>query len=183
MKRKAVASSTPKTKPPSRRAMRPRPMPRWLTGRQDLDEVAQRRCLMVLSVLSGERPVTAAIAEHQISRGFYYQLEEKALNAMLVALAPGAEASPAASPAARIGELESKVEKLEQERRRLERLLYLTRKIVPAGPVAMVGRGRPRKPRSSAPAGPARSRSSRKTTAATSLPASTPTPTTGATTP
>ena len=36
-----------------RRTRRPRPTPRWLTRRADLDEMAKRRCLLVLSVLRG----------------------------------------------------------------------------------------------------------------------------------
>jgi hypothetical protein len=144
MKRKRAASSEPK-KTRSRRRLRPRPMPRWLTGRQDLDEMAQRRCLLVLSVLSGEKPVTTAISELGISRPLYYQLENKALLAMLAALAPGATAMTSpdqATPAARVAELEDKVLRLEQDKRRLERLLFLTRKVVPPGPMTIPGRGR-----------------------------------------
>jgi transposase-like protein len=110
----------------------------------------------VLSVLSGEKPVTAAIAELGISRPLYYQLESKALIAMLTALAPGASASTSpneATPAHRVAALEQKVSELEQDKRRLERLLFLTRKVLPPGPVTMPGkRGRPR--RDSLAAGP-----------------------------
>src|SRR5438270_8570674 len=76
-----------------RRKHRPRPTPKWLENSQELDAIARSRCLMVLSVLSGEKPVTDAIAETKISRGTYYQLEAKALNAMLAALNPIASAS------------------------------------------------------------------------------------------
>jgi hypothetical protein len=134
-------------KPTRRRKERPRPTPRWLTGRTDLDQVAQRRCLLILSVLSGEKTVTSAIAELQISRPFYYQLETKALTAILKALAPGAEGSASqdeATPARRIAELEAQVARLERNHRRTERLLYLTRRILPPGPVT-VGPGRPRR--------------------------------------
>ena len=34
---------------------------------------------MILEVLSGEKPVTDAIEQAKISRGHYYQLEERAL--------------------------------------------------------------------------------------------------------
>jgi hypothetical protein len=185
-------TTTPAAMPPRRtRRQRARPIPRWLTGRKDLDEVAQRRCLMVLSALSGERPVTALIEELGISRGTYYQLETRAILAMLRALAPGAEAatSPdAVTPAARIAELEAKVARLEQDKRRADRLLYLTRKVLPAGPVALPGRrGRPRGTtnRRSTGAGPRPSRfspTSAKPTTTSSPPASTPT-TDGETTP
>ena len=59
---------------------------------EEIDRIAQQRCLMVLSVLSGEKPVTDAIAEAGISRGTYYQLETRALSAMLRALGPLASA-------------------------------------------------------------------------------------------
>lgn len=129
-------------------------MPRWLTGREDLDQVAQRRCLLVLSVLSGEKPVTQAISELGISRPLYYQLEAKALVAMLTALAPGANATSSpndATPAHRVAQLESRIAELEQDKRRLERLLFLTRKVLPPGPVTAPGkRGRPRRDSSGA---------------------------------
>src|SRR5688572_32482695 len=99
MGRKRVETSAP---PKRTRARRARPTPRWLTGRPDLDDLARRRCLMVLSVLSGEKPVTTAVEELAISRGTYYQLETKAILAMLRALAPGAETNPdGATPAGR----------------------------------------------------------------------------------
>ena len=71
-----------------RRRNRARPTPKWLLSR---DEVGKARCLMVLSVLSGEKPVTDAISEAGISRATYYHLETRALSSMLRALAPGAE--------------------------------------------------------------------------------------------
>jgi hypothetical protein len=113
----------------------------------DLDAVARSRVLMVLSVLSGEKPVTSAIEEAGISRGFYYQLETKALNAMLLALAPGADSD--ASPDAtglhqRIKDLEDKLSRAEQAQRRAERMLYVQRKLTGAGPMK-TNRGRPAK--------------------------------------
>lgn len=150
MKRKRAVPSTPKPTTSTkdrRRALRLRPVPRWITGRQDLDEVAQRRCLLVLSVLSGEKAVTTAITELGISRPLYYQLETKALLAMLAALAPGANAASSPDQGTstyRIADLEDKVTRLEQDKRRLERLLFLTRKVLPAGPVAVPGKRGPR---------------------------------------
>jgi hypothetical protein len=141
--------SNPKPKTERRR---PRPTPTWLKERQDLDEMARRRCLLVLSVLSGERPVTEAIEQAQISRGTYYQLEERALKAMLAALTPGGEHAPSESPLARVAELEAKVATLERDKRRSERLLLLTRKLMRPGPTKRRA-GRPSKK------GPARPRS------------------------
>jgi hypothetical protein len=129
-----------------------------------LDEIAKRRCLLILSVLSGERPVTDVIEEAQISRPMYYQLEEKALRAMLSALMPGAEdgSSLAESPAKRIVELEKKVAELEKGKRRSERLLLLTRKII-KGPLKTAAGRKPKSERapSSTSAGRKRSRASK----------------------
>jgi hypothetical protein len=170
-----------------KRRARARPTPRWLVKREDLDEMARRRTLLVLSVLSGERPVTEVIAEAKISRGTYYQLEEKALRAMLVALSPaagpdGTETSSLDAALSRIGELEAKISRLERDRRRSERLLYVTRKLVTPGPVSGIKgkggwpKGKPRGRRSTT-SGPSPSPSS--TTTPTTSPSSSPsTPTT-----
>lgn len=163
---------------PRRRKQRSRPTPRWLLKRTDLDTIARTRLLMVLSVLSGEKPVTTAIEQGGISRGFYYQLETKAINAMLSALAPGSDGDPssdASSTTRRIAALEEKVTQLEQEKRRAERLLFLTRKVVPAG-VLKTAKGRPPKATHSTAAGkPPSSRSAKvkrphPSTPATSIP-------------
>src|SRR5512136_369442 len=113
-----------------RRTHRKRPTPKWLLCRQDLDEVARRRCLMVLSVLSGEKPVSDAIAEAKPSRGTYYHLEERAMQAMLRALSPlagpdGTESLGLELALGQVKEQEKKVARLEQDKRRLERLLYM----------------------------------------------------------
>lgn len=147
-----VASSKPAQKPTRRtgpRAHRPRPTPRWLTKQTEADQVAQRRCLLMLSVLSGETPVTDAIAAAGLSRATYYKLEERALRAMMWALSPasgpdGTEESALAQARAKVEELEAKVKGLEKERRRADRMAMLVRKLVKAGPYVMPGRGRPR---------------------------------------
>ncbi len=152
--------------------------------------------MLVLSVLSGEKPVTTAIEEFQISRGFYYQLETKAINAMLLVLAPGGDgdSSPDATGLhARIKQLEDKLSRAEAAQRRAERLLFVHRKLTSSGPVK-TKRGRPPKTTTSSTQGgprswrsstttkartPERARSSSKTngkTAASPGPASTPTP-------
>jgi hypothetical protein len=130
------------------RKHRTRPMPRWLKAQAAENEVAKRRCLLILSVLSGEKPVTDAIAETGLSRGTYYKLEERALRAMLDALNPSAgpewtEASRLTAAVGRVAELEAKVAELEKDKRRSERLVLLTRKLVRSGPL-VTGRGRPR---------------------------------------
>lgn len=150
--------------PQPKRKQRSRPTPRWLIRAPDLDAIARNRVMMVLAVLSGEKPVTSAVEEAGISRGFYYQLETKALNAMLLALAPGGDGDPspdATGLSQRIRDLEDKLAKAEQEKRRSERLLFVTRKL--AGPTTMkTNRGRP-KAADSTKAGPKPSRSSART--------------------
>jgi hypothetical protein len=140
MGRKRRVESTASTKLKRHRKERTRGVPRWLTGRTDLDQVAQRRTLMILSVISGYSSVTAAIAEYSISRPLYYQLETKGLVGMMQALVPGANAASSpddATPMRRIAELEAKIARLEQDNRRLERLLLLAKKVLPPGPIAM----------------------------------------------
>ena len=114
-----------------RRKPRPRPTPKWLQDPARLNAVAQSRCMMVLSVLSGETPVSEAIAQAKISRGTYYQIETRALKAMLAALNPLTTAKRRAPPdlsAARIQALMERVRLLEQDKRRMKRLVLLARK-------------------------------------------------------
>ena len=127
-----------RTRKPKPRKSRSRPTPKWLLEQQDLDDMARRRCLMILSALSGEKPVSELIAEARMSRGTYYQLESRALSAMLRALTPGSPSEGTAQSAGwrkRIEELEKKVSRLEKEKRRAERLLQLTRGMVRQGRV------------------------------------------------
>jgi hypothetical protein len=114
-----------------RRRHRRRLIPKWLKDPARLDAVAHSRCMMVLSVLSGETPVTQAIAQARISRGTYYQLETRAVKAMLTALNPVASAQRGTTPdlsSTRIQALLERVRVLEQDKRRMKRLLLLSRK-------------------------------------------------------
>ena len=147
-----------------RRTRRTRPTPKWLTEQQDMDEVARRRCLMILSVLSGERAVTEVIMEAGISRQSYYDLETRALQAMLRALVPGAgsEAGPT-SAEKRVLEREQRVKQLQTEKRRAERLLLLTRKVMRTGQRKTTSRRSTRKQRRSTTRGSKPSIASNKT--------------------
>src|SRR5262245_17277125 len=143
-----------------------RPLPKWLTGQSEMDDVARRRCLMILSVLSGERAVSDVIEEQGISRGTYYNFEQRALEAMLSSLVPNVSAetsaTQSASPQQRIAALEAKVQRLERDKRRTERLLFLTRRVIGRGKVTSAA-GRPKKKataRSSTKIGPTASPSS-----------------------
>src|SRR5438552_1953456 len=129
-----------------KRRHRSRPTPKWLQKQDELDAIAQRRTLMVLEVLSGQKPVTDAIAEAQISRGHYYQLEERALKAILEAMEPGASPGRAPEATTRLLQMEERVKQLEKEKRRLERLLSMTRKVLRPGPMK-TSLGRPRSAR------------------------------------
>lgn len=148
-KRRTDSATKPVASMDARQRTRRRPTPRWLMSSSELDAIAQRRCLLVLSVLSGELPVSDAIAQMQISRGMYYQLETKALHAMVAALTPGAsdEERGSGTLTGKISALEEKVKRLEQEKRRSERLVLLTKKMLASGPVKTAS-GRPQGSRS-----------------------------------
>ncbi len=107
--------------------------------------MAQRRCLMILSVLSGEKTVEDVTREAQITPPLYYQLEKKALTAMIAALVPGAASDGSPPPAMK--QMERRIADLERAKRRLERLLFLTRLTIKPGPMTQGRRGRPKKVR------------------------------------
>ena len=141
-----------------RRRLRSRPVPKWLTTSTQLDAIARSRVLLVLSVLSGEVPVTEAIAQAKVSRGTYYHWETRAVKAMLAALNPLASSVPDGSAdlsaaTARIEGLEAQVKRLAQEKRRSQRLWLLTKKTV-KGPVSTGRRGRWPKAAASTPTPP-----------------------------
>jgi polyhydroxyalkanoate synthesis regulator phasin len=122
-----------------------------------MDEMAQRRAVMILGVLSGQVTVTDAIESTGISRGTYYKLEERALKAMVRALLPGSDETSdteALCAAKRIEELQGKIAQMEREKRRSERLESLVTKIVKAGPLTTErGRGKSSKSSSSSSSG------------------------------
>jgi hypothetical protein len=130
-----MSERKPAVESPRTRKHRARPTPQWLLKKQELDEIAQRRTLMILNVLSGQLPVTDAIAQAQISRGHYYQLEERALHAVLEAMEPGASPGRPPETTTRLLQLEDKVKQLEVDKRRLERLLTMTRKVLRPRPL------------------------------------------------
>jgi hypothetical protein len=129
--------------------------PKWLLTATDLDHIAQRRCLMILSVLSGEKSVEEASKDGEVMPAQYYQWEKKALDGMLSALVPGAMEKGTALPALR--QMEERIAALEATKRRLERLLSLTRMTLKSGPMTQGSRGRPRIALPSEDDGPKRS--------------------------
>ena len=172
-------TSTKEEKP---RRHRSRPTPKWLVEKKDLDEIAQRRCLLVLEVLSGARPVTDAIVESGVSRQTYYKLEERALRAMLTALSPavgpdGTETGALEAALAKASDLEEKLATAEKDKRRSDRLSLAIRKMIKPGPLT-TGLGHKRGPRRSRVSTSAGLGSSKGSTMAmtTSESVSTPTP-------
>jgi hypothetical protein len=159
------------------RRRRARPTPKWLRQAQDLDQIGKARCLLVLDVLSGRTPVTDAIQAGKLSRGTYYQLETRALQAMLTALTPGvvteSGAADRVATTRRLATLEGQVRRLEQGKRRAERLLVLTRKVIQPGRLTTAG-PKPGRPRSTRAGADASRRPARGRTTSPSL--STPTP-------
>lgn len=113
---------------------------------------------MILSVLSGEKSVEDASREGEIQPAQYYLYEKKALAAMLAALVPGASESGSPMPA--LKQMEEKIATLEAAKRRLERLLMLTRMTLKSGPMTHGKRGRPKLGLRSEADGPTRSPSS-----------------------
>jgi hypothetical protein len=124
-------------------------LPLWLMQPMEEQRIAQARCLMVLSVLSGQKSIQEAISEAKVSRVLYYQLEDRALNGMMVALGPRVREAPNEQrelrrARAQVRHLAARVKSLVQRRRAAERLLRLMMKSNRT-PVKTERRGRPRK--------------------------------------
>jgi len=124
-------------------------LPLWLMQPTEQQAIAQRRTLMILSVLAGQKSVQEVIEEEQVSRTFYYQLEDRGLAGMMKALSPRVEGvtnehrelMQAREQARLLGE---RVKSLTQRKRSAERLLRLLMKSNHAR-VSTERRGRPRK--------------------------------------
>jgi len=143
----AVAESA---KRPLRRRRSPRPhWPRWLSSPAGQQQMARARCLMILSVLAGQKTVSEAIADSKITRALYYQLEMKALHGMMTALDPLSntpmnEREELTLMRARLKALGLQVKQLTQRKRSAERLLQLVLKSNRT-PLKSPHRGRPPK--------------------------------------
>ncbi len=95
------------------------------------DEAAKKRVWTLLQVLSGQMGVGEAAKAAQISLPRYYQLEKKALAAMLLALSPTAGRG---QPMERLEKLQRRSEDLEQENARQRQLLRMAKRLW--GPLA-----------------------------------------------
>lgn len=124
-------------------------LPLWLMQPAEQQAIAQRRCLMILSVLAGQKSVQEVIEVEKVSRTFYYQLEDRGLQGMLKALSPRIEGVTSEHrelvlAREQIRMLTEQVKSLTQRKRSAERLLRLLIKSNSAR-VTTERRGRPRK--------------------------------------
>lgn len=125
-------------------------LPLWLMQPAEQQAIAQRRTLMILAVLSGQKSVQEVIEEERVSRTFYYQLEDRGLQGMLKALSPRIEGVTSehrelSQARERLRRMSEQVESLTQRKRSAERLLRLLLKSNHAR-VITKRRGRPKKP-------------------------------------
>jgi hypothetical protein len=129
-------------------------LPLWLMQPAEQQAIAQRRTLMILSVLAGQKSVQEVIEEERVSRTFYYQLEDRGLAGMLKALSPRIEGVTSehqelTQAREQVRLLSERVKALTQRKRSAERLLRLLIKSNQAR-VTTERRGRPRKALSTA---------------------------------
>jgi len=146
---RADGSPDEKAKKPQRHRRTSHNLPLWLMQPAEQRAIGQRRCLMILSVLSGQKSVQEVIDEEKVSRTFYYQLEDRGLQGMLQALNPrieGVRSEHRELTQAReqVRTLSERVKSLTQRKRSAERLLRLLIKSNSAR-VKTERRGRPRK--------------------------------------
>ena len=124
-------------------------LPLWMMKPAEQQAIAQRRCFMILSVLSVQKSVEVVIEEERVSRTFYYQLEDRGLQGMLKALSPRIEGVTSehrelTQAREQVRVLNERVKSLTQRKRSAERLLRLLIKSNQAR-VTTERRGRPRK--------------------------------------
>jgi hypothetical protein len=143
-----------KVRRPQRHRRTSHNLPLWLMQPAEQQAIAQRRCLMILSVLAGQKSVQEVIEEEKVSRALYYQLEDRGLAGMLKALSPRIEGVTSEHQEllhaqSQIRALREQVKGLTQRKRSAERLLRLLIKSNQAR-VTTERRGRPRKTLSTA---------------------------------
>jgi hypothetical protein len=141
-----------KVRKPQRHRRTSHNLPLWLMQPAEQQAIAQRRTLMILSVLAGQKSVQEVIEEEGVSRTFYYQLEDRGLQGMLQALSPRIEGVTSehrelVQAREQMRHLSEQVKVLTQRKRSAERLLRLLIKSNQAR-VTTERRGRPRKTQS-----------------------------------
>ena len=138
-----------KVKKPQRHRRTSHNLPLWLMQPSEQQAIAQRRTLMILSVLAGQKSVQEVIEEERVSRTFYYQLEDRGLEGMMKALSPRIEGLTSEhreliQTRERLRRMSERMKSLMQRKRSAERLLRLLIKSNQAR-VTTARRGRPRK--------------------------------------
>ena len=108
-------------------------LPSWLTRPGESRAMAQSRCVMILSVLSGHKSVGEVIGEEKICRALYYSLENRALKGMMRALDPlsagvANDRQELKVAKRRIRALQEQLRGVTQRKRSAERLLMLMMK-------------------------------------------------------
>ena len=146
---RADGSPVEKVRKPQRHRRTSHNLPLWLMQPAESQAIAQRRTLMILSVLAGQKSVQEVIEEEQVSRTLYYQLEDRGLQGMLKALSPRiegvtSEQQELTRAREQLRTLSERVKSLTQRKRSAERLLRLLIKSNQAR-VTTERRGRPRK--------------------------------------
>ena len=146
---RADGSTAETVRKPQRHRRTSHNLPLWLMQPAEQQAIAQRRCLMILSVLAGQKSVQEVIEAEQVSRALYYQLEDRGLAGMLQALSPKVEGvtnehRELMQAREQIRMLTGQVKSLTQRKRSAERLLRLLIKSNSAR-VTTERRGRPRK--------------------------------------
>lgn len=146
---RADGSPVEKVRKPQRHRRTSHNLPLWLMQPGESQAIAQRRTLMILSVLAGQKSVQEVIEEEKVSRTFYYQLEDRGLHGMLKALSPRIEGitdehRQLTQAREQLRLLSERVKALTQRKRSAERLLRLLIKSNSAR-VTTERRGRPRK--------------------------------------
>jgi hypothetical protein len=127
---RADGSAVEKVRKPQRHRRTSHNLPLWLMQPAEQQAIAQRRTLMILSVLAGQKSVQEVIEEERVSRTFYYQLEDRGLQGMLQALSPRIEGVTSehrelAQAREQLRLLSERVKSLTQRKRSAERLLRL----------------------------------------------------------
>lgn len=151
---RADGSPVERVRRPQRHRRTSHNLPLWLMQPTEQQAIAQRRTLMILSVLSGQKSVQEVIEQERVSRAFYYQIEDRGLQGMLQALSPRIEGVTSEhrellQAREQMHLLSERVRSLTQRKRSAERLLRLLIKSTPAR-VTTERRGRPRKALSTA---------------------------------
>lgn len=114
------------------------------------DPQAKAKVSLVLQVLSGEKTISAACKDTGIQPVQYYKLEEKMVQAMVLAAKMPPRRGRGKDPMVEASSLAEKTEELRQEHRRMQSLMRISRKLLNLGARKPRKNG-PRKPKTGLP--------------------------------